>query len=433
MSISTSPHQRGLFYQVHQEGMTYSEIGEHFGVSKECVRYWYRRQRDGQSPETRVRRKTSGHLGRFDPKVYYVILRLRIEHPRWGPSRMRHKLTQRPSLRGLALPSPASIGRYLHQWRKFRRHPNRKPPVERLSQPRHVHQRWQIDFKEGIRLQDGSGLHLHTVRDPLGEACLAAYLFLAGKPGQSGRRRVKMEEVRWVLRQCFAHGQTLPFEIQTDGEPALVPPFKDAFPSLFTLWRKGLGIDHGVIHQATHNAEVERCHRTVHDYAMVGNERLPLAELQAVLDQAVFELTYQLPSRAAGCAGLPPIQAHPELIQPLRPFQAQNEFACFDLQRVDAFLALFTWQRRANGSGCVRIGWRNQYYYLGVAYAQQDILVRFDPQDRCFVFFAADDPEVELKRCRAKNLETSDLLGLYHPQEFLVPQQLPLPLFSPVG
>jgi hypothetical protein len=48
--------------------------------------------------------------------VKYCILRLRREHPRWGPDNIREHLEKRRSLRGLALPSLAQIGRYLHQW-----------------------------------------------------------------------------------------------------------------------------------------------------------------------------------------------------------------------------------------------------------------------------------------------------------------------------
>jgi hypothetical protein len=45
------------------------------------------------------------------------------------------------------------------------------------------------------------------------------------------QRRVKMEEVRAVLRTCFARWGTLPDEIQTDGETVLVNPHQDGFPS----------------------------------------------------------------------------------------------------------------------------------------------------------------------------------------------------------
>ena len=121
----------------------------------------------------------------------------------------------------------------------------------------------------------------------------------------------------WFLRTCFADWQALPDEIQTDGEPVLIGRAGEHFfPSRFTLWLKGLGIDHLVIRSGkpTDNAEVERCHRTVNDYAIIGNEGLNVKQLQQVLQDSVRELTYELPSRAEGCDGQPPVKAHPDLL-----------------------------------------------------------------------------------------------------------------------
>jgi hypothetical protein len=432
MSERTTPHQRRAFYELHRGGQTYREIAERYGVSKECVRYWCRRQRDGKGCHSSYHRPAAGLLSRFDPRVRYCVLRLRLEHPRWGPNRILAKLAKRFSLRGLRLPSEASIGRYLHQWRRFRRRASRKPVHERPQQPTAVHQRWQIDFKVGIALDNGQKVNLHTVRDPLGEACLGAYVFPAGRVGQRAKR-VTLEQVRCVLRQCFAHWATLPDEVQTDGEPCLVPSNRDCFPSTFTLWLQGLGIDHLVIHQVTDNAEVERCHRTVYDYAVVGNEDHAPDELQQILHQAVHELTFELSSRAEGCAGLTPIQAHPELLQPRRPFHPEHELAQFDLQRVDAYLATFTWHRKAEKSGRVTIGGVHQRYSVGRAYGDREILVRFDPADRHFVFFDAQTPEIEIRRHPARGLEVEDLTGLAEWPPGLAPQQLPLPFLSEKG
>ena len=119
----------------------------------------------------------------------------------------------------------------------------------------------------GIALNNGSQTNLHTVRDPVGEACIGASVFLAGKVGRKAKK-VTLEQVQSVLRTCFARWGTLPDEVQTDGESVLIGQPQDSFPSIFTLWLKGLGIEHLVIRSGrpTDNAEVERCHRTLHDY-----------------------------------------------------------------------------------------------------------------------------------------------------------------------
>lgn len=432
MALRTTQEQRRLFCELHQAGSTYRQIAERFDVSWGCVRYWCRRQRDGKGCRTSYRRHVLGPLSSFDPLVRYGILRLRLEHPRWGPNRIRAGLAKRCSLRGLKLPSDASIGRYLHQWPRFRRSSSRKPARERPRLPTDVHQRWQIDFKVGIALADGQKVNLHTVRDPVGEACLGAFLTPAGRVGQK-EKRVTLEQVRSVLRQCFSYWGTLPAEVQTDGEPCLVGSNEGCFPSKFTLWLKGLGIDHLVIHKVTDNAEVERCHRTVNDYAIVGQENYHRAKLQEILHQAVHELTFELSSRAEGCDGLTPIQAHPELLQPSRPFRPEHELAFFDLQRVDSYLATFTWQRKAEASGRVTIGGVHQRYSLGRGYAGQPIWVRFDPSARHFVFYDNPDSDTEIRRHPARNLEVEDLTGLVPWPLGLVPQQLPLPFLVEQG
>ena len=434
MKRQTTARERQMFYEQHQAGKTYAAIAQAYGVSQECVRYWCRRQRDGGGCQNRYYREPSGLLSGFDPLVRYGILRLKLAHPRWGPKWLRYHLSKRPGLRYLKLPSETAIGRYLHQWPRFRRRRKKRPTDRpRPNQPTAVHQQWQIDFKTDIKLQDGPSLNLHTVRDPVGEACLSAVVFPAQKVKQ-GVERVSLEQVRTVLRRCFAQWHTLPDEIQTDGEAVLVASGADAFPSTFTLWLAGLGISHQVIRSGrpTDNAEVERCHRTVNDYAIIGNQDKALEALQTILDQAVTELLAELPSRAKGCQGRPPLVAHPELLQPRHPFQPDQELAQFDLRRVDTFLANQQWSRKVGKTGQICIGGHHHYYSVGRAYAQQEVLIRFDPTDRHFVFYHPDQPDDEIGRRPARNLEVDDLTGLSSWPEGLLPQQLPLPIFEGV-
>jgi len=295
-----------------------------------------------------------------------------------------------------------------------------------------VHQRWQTDFKLGIARKNSTWANLYTVRDPFGEACIGAFVFPAG-PMEHTPLPVDLEQVRSTLRTCFARWGTLPDEIQTDGEAVLTGHPAAPFPTIFTLWLKGLGIEHLVIRpgRPTDNAEVERCHRTVNDYAIVGNEGEEMAQLQQILDEAVHELTYELSSRAKGCKGQPPISAHPELLQPQRPYQPDHELALFDLQRVDAYLATFTWQRTIGQTGQTEIG--RYRYSVGRIHARQQVKVHFSPNDRHFVFSDSADPEVEICRRPAKGLDVADLTGLAPWPTGLGIQQLPLPLFIPEG
>jgi len=199
-----------------------------------------------------------------------------------------------------------------------------------------------------------------------------------------------------------------------------------------TLWLKGLGITHLCIRpgRSTDNAEVERFHRTIYDYAFAGQEQVGMSGLQPFLEQRLDELNYELGSRAAGCHGKPPVVAHPELLQPRRPFRPEEELALFDLKRVDAYLAQLTWLRKVSKMGQVTIGAWHTRYSLGRTYAGQTVQVKFDPQDRHFVFYDATGQE--MKRCPAKGLELTDLTGLAPWPDGLGIQQLPLP-FGDMG
>ena len=436
MKKHTTPSQRRTFYELHEQGLSYREIAEQHHVSRECVRYWCRLQRDGGSCQSSYCRKPSGILSRFDGLVRYWVLRLRLEHPKWGPGSIRYNLTKVPSLKRLELPSRTQIGRYLHQWERFRRKPKKPSEDTRPDPPTEVHQQWQVDFKVNIALQDGTTVDLHTVRDPVGEACIGAVVHVTQRVNMRSKR-VSMEDVRTTLRRCFDRWNTLPDEVQTDGESTLVTSREGGFPSDFTLWLTGLGIKHLVIRRGkpTDNAEVERCHRTVNDYAIVGNERHPVVELQSILDNAVVEMAIDLPSRADGCAGRTPAEAHPELFRSRRSFLAEQELARFALRRVDAFLSTFTWTRKANKTGQICIGGQHQRYSVGRAYAGKKIWVRFDPSDRCFVFYRPPTAQSEAQHGRlrqigrrpARNLKVEDLTGLATWPSGLVPQQLPLP------
>lgn len=434
MLTQTTPEERKEFHRCHQQGETYAEIAARAGVSVECVRYWCRRQRDGGSCQSCYPGRSKRVLQQFDGSVRYWILRLRLKHPRWGPGSLRGHLKKQPSLSGKRLPALASLGRYLHQWQRFQRKGKKKPVMIRPQQPTRVHECWQIDFKVAILLTDGTLVDLHTVRDPFGEVCIAAVLYRTELVTiRTGR--VPMEQVRATLRTGFAHWKTLPERVQTDGEPCLSPSRQDSFPSSFTLWLKGLGIEHSLIRpgKPTDNAEVERCHRTITEYAIVGNEDNPLPSLQTLVDQAVFELAYELPSRAEGCAGKPPIQAHPDLLQPRRTFCAQEELAHFDLQRVDAYLATFTWQRKVSHTGQICIGGSHHYYTVGRALTGSEVLVRFDPTDRHFVFYDPQAPDKEIGRRPTHHLEVADLTGYATFPQALLPQQLPLPFLQGVN
>lgn len=270
-------------------------------------------------------------------------------------------------------------------------------------------------------------MQLHSVYDPFSGAHIGAYLY----PAQKGNRRVPLKDVQSTLRRCFTAWGTLPDEVQTDGEPVLTGKPGDGFPAPFTLWLAGLGIHHRVTHpgRPTENGGVERAHRTKYEYGLRGQTHLERPALQAHLLEAIEEFNGGYPSQAKGCMGRPPLVAHPELRQPLHPYQPELEAAAFDLGQVDAYLAALEWERKVGKTGQITLQGQHEYYALGRKWAGRWVKVRFDPQDRCFVAFQThDDGQLqELQRWPARQLEPDHLLWPGQPDLPRSPQQLPLP------
>jgi hypothetical protein len=282
-----------------------------------------------------------------------------------------------------------------------------------------------MDFKIGIVLQNGRQVNLHTVRDPFGAACIGAVLHDAGKAGRRPRQ-ITMEQTRYTLRRCFAFWNTLPERLQTDNQTGLVAVRQsNDFPTIFTLWLVGLGVEHVFIRSGhpTDNAEVERCHRTLTEYAIVGNQDLSQAQLQQTLDLSMHALNFELASQAHACHGKTPIEAHPELLMPVRSFHPEWETACFNLSQVYAYLADFSWERTVSQVGRIDLGAHR--YSVGVKYARKRITIHFEPATCELAFYYEQD---FIRRRPALGLSMEDLTGLGNPKASLGPQQLLLPL-----
>lgn len=266
-------------------------------------------------------------------------------------------------------------------------------------------------------------MHLHTVRDPVGAYFPGSELYPAAKK----KSHVLEAQVRNTLRVSFAeHG--LPEEIQTDWEPCLNSLPGDRFPSMFTLWLTELGIVH--LHSRpgvpTDEAEVERAHRTLFDYALADCLDQPLEVLQPHLQLARQQLNTEYPSRAHGCHGRPPFRAYPEIQCPPHRFNPQHELARFDLQRVDALLASLSFERKVGKTGQISLGGKQFRIGVGRKFAGQVVQVSFDPSDRCFVVACREE---DIGRWKARHLEIIDIVGFGSDAVGLAPQQLPLPLF----
>ena len=276
-----------------------------------------------------------------------------------------------------------------------------------------------------MRLQNGEIASICNIRDPVGAAMIASQAFSVKT--RRHWRKLSVDEVQSVLRAGFSEWQTLPDGVQTDNELVLTGSPTDPYPSLLTLWLRGLGIKHCFIrpHTPTDQSHVERNHRTLDDFALGGEALADLTHLQRALDRERHIYNHEFPSRASDCAGHPPLVAHPELLRPRRFYQPELELALFDIQRVYDYLATFAFERKVSANGQVSLGRR--MYSIGRKHAGKSVLVRFDAHTKQWIFLSKPEEEEkepveeleaeELARRTLKGLDIPTLTGL-DPEDF---------------
>lgn len=156
---------------------------------------------------------------------------------------------------------------------------------------------------------------------------------------------------------------------------------KGDLPTDLELWLVGLGV---VLvanppRRPQENGVVERSQGTAKRWAEPGRAD-SVEALQRRLD-AMDRLQRQgYPYRR----GLSRWATYPSLEHSGRPFEASREAELVDEDRAAQRLAEFVVPRRVDTSGSVSVWGRT--HYVGQAYAKRTAYVRFDPQDRLWLF-----------------------------------------------
>lgn len=369
-------------------GKTLSEIAELVGCSVSCSRKWWRRGRDyglvGLAKKRRGRGK-SGKLSHFDQFIARQALALKQSHPKWGAARVLLEMAADPQLEELPLPAARTLASYFQAaCPELLRRKKKKKVQAQATSAQGVHEVWQVDHQEGIRLDNGEAVTICNIRDPYAAAILMSQAIEVTT--EKYWRKVTFEEVRCVLRDAFTQWQTMPQGVRTDNEPGLGGSPKADFPSLLTLWLAGLGIQHQRIRPGcpTDQAEVERCHQTINGFAVHPAALTNRETLQASLDKERAIHNDRFPSRAHGCHGLPPATAHPQLHSRPRPYAPEWEWNLFNLQLVADHLATYSFERKVSVSGQLSLGGNS--YYVGVKHEGLLVRIHFEAQAHLWLF-----------------------------------------------
>lgn len=432
---ATTIQQRQAIADLTAQGHSYQAVAQQLKLSFWTVRKWARQAKGGglAALVSAMGRPAIGPMGKTDPRVRYVALRLKRQHPTWGAAYILKKMGDRPSLRGLFLPDATTLWRY---WRSFgdRLWPKRRPAEAKLPQAGVVHGVWQMDAKESVPVAGVGVVTIHQARDEFGRATVMHRVRPAQEPEQ---RVVKLttEQVQQDCRIAFSQWG-LPDAIQTDRASIFLDKDPTPYPTRLALWWVGLGIEPRLIprHTPQRNGTVERSHRTLDERTLSQQQFNGVDHLQRQVDADWDELNAECPSRAKGCGGQPPLVAHPELLIPRRPYRPEWETALFDLTRVEAYLTQLSWARLVSQVGQVSLG--GYRYGLGVAWAGQTVTIHFEPSSHQFVFTqlrperkrGLPQPELAPIQLPAQGLSVEDLTGLPVALTQLPTRQLMFPL-----
>jgi len=390
MQKRTTLADREEIVALKRSGLTYDQISDKTGWSKETVRRVWRAYRDHGPAGLLTQplgRPATGPMSTFDPLVRYVALRLKLGHRKHGPDIILADMRLRPSLKGLLLlPSPAVLGRYFQQFGERlvtpRRHLQLPRESTQLTPARVPHDVWQLDFDEGLHLPPLGWVNVFNITDMASGMKPGSFVHDAGPP--QARHLITWAQMRDDLRDAFCQWG-LPLVIRTDRDRRLVAPGDYPVPMFFTLWLVGLGIRHETIRRVTQNGQVERSHRTWEDRLLYP----PPAHInttpafQEWVRYQVWRMNAVLPSRARNCRRRPPLLAYPETRHNSRYFSREEESAIFDVERVYEFLAEGRWLRRVSAQG--QFSFQNDLLYVGKRYARTLVVITFDPLDRQFI------------------------------------------------
>jgi len=428
----TTFYQRREIFRRKKADQTIRQIGTEMGLKEDCVRKWWRVGRDGgeQALQRSLGRSAKGILSTFHPRVRELLTQWRLKGRRWGAGKARFELGQDPVLKKQRLPGERQIQRYWATLALPRRPsvepgPNLYPPG---PLPQAAHERWQLDSKERFIIPGIGLVSTLNIRDEECRLTVASQTFVIDRRDEP--RSVNCERIQAMCRQAFTQWG-LPDRIQTDRGPVFFDNKNDdPFPRRITLWWVGLGIQHELIDpgEPHQNGTVERWHQTWYNHTITGQEFANLGQVQSISDHTVEVSNTALPSRAKGCGGQSPLQAHPEALIPRRLYQPEHEPALFDIRQVYDFLTQARWTRQTSQQGQISLG--GDPYYVGTAYRHQMVQVTFDSNEIQFVVQTLD--KTEIKRLNPKKLSTRDITGI-DPERYILPSGqhvLPLPAFA---
>jgi transposase InsO family protein len=408
MAKETTLQTRQQIIELKESGLTLSRIAEQLGLSLSCVRKLWRRFRDlgNQGLERVSRRPKNAPPHQTPERVRAVILETKRKHLGWGGQFLQGELDRR---RFKTIPHRRTIERFLHQYPEFpwRRHRQREVFQDARRATR-LHQLWQMDFIVGRKLKGTKQKYSFLqIRDMASTKSILKYTL------PKGRSALTSQEMIPICRQAFTKEGYLPEAIRTDHGTCFIGGDKYSFPSDFTLYLWGLGVEHELIavRRPAQNGGIERDQRTFGEHFLDDYQFNSHQQLEHDAEAFGQFQNKHVPSRSVRCQGWTAGKTAATLECRARSYKPGQEDQIFSVDRIYAKLSQRRWPRLISANGQITLG--HYVYYAGWALKHQEIEVRFDPQSKEFFFCSSD--QVEIKRWPIRGISYEEIVKEQNP------------------
>src|SRR5512138_1550117 len=361
-----------LEYEGDEETMT--ELCNRYGVSRETGYVWLRRYRaTGIAGLLELNRAPRSHPNQTPPEIERAVLELRQAHCRFGPRKLKQRLSDREP--GRAWPATSTIGEIIKRAglvveRKKRR--RTEPYTEPLAHADGPNRVWCADFKGWFRTQDGTRIDPLTISDAYSRYLLRAQAV----------EKTDTERARAIFEAAFRE-YGMPEAIRTDNGAPFASKAVAGLSRLAVWWIKLGSVPERI--EAGHpeqNGRHERMHRTMKEAVA-----MPAAEdwrsQQLALDRFRQEYNEVRPHEALGMKTPAAVyqaspREYPERVpEPEYPdsmlVRSVQQKGHFHWKKQEVFLSEVLWGERV---GLLPVD--DEWYTV---YFAQHPLARFNPRD----------------------------------------------------
>jgi hypothetical protein len=376
----------------HEQGVDAPALAGQFGLPLRTTYHLLQQARLHQGDVLAPAYRAPPKGPRGDAAVVRQARALRQQHPSWGAPLIRLILARH--FPEQTLPAARTLQRWLGP-------PPLKPPLGRgpstYQRASAVHETWQVDAADRLRLADGTLACWLRSTDECSGAVLKTWVFPGVWNALPARRTQE------ALRQQFSHWG-LPARLRLDnGAPW--GNWND-LPTALALWLVGLGIE---LHfndpgKPQHNGVVEKSQDTGQRWAEPATAASP-AELEGRLDEMDCIQRQEYPS----FQGRSRLAVFPQLIHSGRAYSPEWEQRTWSLARAQQYLAGHIARRHASRrQGQVSLYNRN--YCLGVLHKTKTVFVQYDSHQNTWLF--ADDQGRLLRQFPAPEITRERILAL---------------------